>query len=185
MIALGILAVSLAVLIGTQANSVHMTERANRMSLAAMLARSKMIDVEHELLADGFSETTEEMSGDFRDEGMDDMSWTAVIEVVELPPEAAEQLVNEVSTSLFGSADGQAEGALTGAAGVSAMLPMIVGQVPELINDMSKRMRRVTLTIEWPDGKGSQTLTVQQYVVNLNKGGAEGTTDGSGAPKVP
>ena len=58
MIALAILAVSLTILIGTQANSVHMTERASRMSAAAMLARSQMIDIEHELLSDGFSDMT-------------------------------------------------------------------------------------------------------------------------------
>jgi general secretion pathway protein I len=91
MIALAILAVSLTILIGTQANSVHMTERASRMSSAAMLARSQMIDIEHELLSEGFSDMTEEMRGDFRDDGFDGMEWNAVVEVVELPPEASER----------------------------------------------------------------------------------------------
>jgi general secretion pathway protein I len=187
MIALAILAVSLTILIGTQANSVHMTERASRMSSAAMLARSQMIDIEHELLTDGFSDMTEEMRGDFRDDGFDGMEWNAVVEVVELPPEASEQLVNSVTSSLFGSSDGQSEGALTGVAGVGMALPMIVGQIPTMINEMSERMRRVTLEISWPEGEGRGTLTVQQYVVNLNKGGAEGVAKPTvgGLPMAP
>jgi len=171
LIAMAILAVALSVLIGSQANSALMTERANRMALAAMLVRSKMIDIEGELLADGFSDMTEEMSGDFRDEGFDDIDWEAVIEVVEIPEEAAPALAGEVNAQLFGDGDGG--GALSGSSAVSQWLPMILAELPNFINEMATRARRVTLTVSWDEGRHTQTLTAQYYVANLREGGAE------------
>lgn len=171
LIAMAILAVALSVLIGSQANSALMTERANRMAMAAMLVRSKMIDIEGELLSDGFSDMTEEMSGDFDDEGFDDIDWEALIEVVEIPEEAAPALAGEVNSQLFG--DGESGGALSGSSAVSQWLPMILAELPNFINEMATRARRVTLTVSWDEGRHTQTLTAQYYVVNLREGGAE------------
>lgn len=184
MIAMAILALSLSVLLGTQANSAMMTERANRMALAALLARSKMIDIEGELLNEGFSETSETIDGDFSDEGFDDMEFEALIEVIEITPDAQEAFVASVNSQLFGS--GEAGGALSGSSSVSQWMPMILAEVPNFINEVARRARKVTLTISWPDGRDEMTLTVQQYVVNLRPGGSEVETEQvGGAPAIP
>ena len=160
-----------AVLLGTQASSARMSERANRMALAALLARSKMIDLEGELMSEGFSDMTETANGDFRDEGADDMEWEALIEVIEITPDAEETFNAEVYTQLFG--DGEAGGSLTGSSSVSSFLPMILAQVPEFINQVAQRARKITLVISWEEGEREMSLTVQQYVVNMRPGGAE------------
>jgi general secretion pathway protein I len=182
MIAMAILALALSVLLGTQANSAMMTERANSMALAALLARSKMIDIEGELMADGFSETSETIDGDFSDEGFDEMEFSALVEVIEITPDAQESFAASVNAQLFGS--GEAGGALSGSSSVSQWMPMILAEVPNFINEVARRARKVTLTITWPDGRHEMTLTVQQYVVNLRPGGSEVETETLGGPAI-
>jgi len=182
MIAMSILAVGLAILLGSQANSALMTERANHMALAALLARSKMLDVEHEILSDGFSDMMETMRGDFRTEGFQDITWDAIIEVVEIPPEATGLFAEEINAQLFG--EGGEQGVLSGSAAVSQWLPMLFAEIPNLINDMATRARFVTLTVTWPDGRHTMSLTVQQYVVNLRPGGTEVDVQTIGGPPV-
>ncbi len=172
LVALTILASGLTILLGTQASSARMSERANQMALAALLVRSTMIDLEHQLMSDGFSDMTETAKGDFRDQGFDDIEWEAVIEVVEITDQSQEAFNTTVYEQLFG--DGEAGGSLSGSTAVSSFLPMILAQIPPLINDMSQRSRKVTLTVTWPDGGSELSLTVQQYVVNLAPDGAEG-----------
>ena len=172
MISLGILAMTLSVLLGTQSSHIILTERANSMALAALLARSKMIDIEHEQLTDGFSDMEESYDGDFRDEGFDNMTWEALVEVVEITPDAEEMFVGGIMSDLFG--DGESGGSLSGSSAVSQFLPMIVSSIPTFINEIGARVRKVTLVITWEDRGGTQSLTVQHFIVNMNPGGAEG-----------
>lgn len=166
LIAFAILAVSLSILIGTQANSVQMNDRANRMAVAAMLARGKMYDLESELLRDGFSQTTQRDRGTFRDEGFEHFRWSSEVEVVEISGRAEQEFVEGITAQLYG--DGETEGVLSGASAVTQFLPMIIAQIPQIINDLSERTRRITLTVSWDVGQGSQSFTVTQFVVNLD-----------------
>ncbi len=165
LVALTILAAGMAVLLGTQANNAVMTERANRMAVAALLARSKLIDIEGELLAEGFSETDETLRGDFREEGEPEMEWEALVEVIEIPPEAAPEFAASINAQLFGGGD--EGGVLSGSSAVSQMLPLIISEVPNYINQMAQRARRVTLTLTWPEGRYEETLTLQYYVADM------------------
>jgi general secretion pathway protein I len=182
LVALTILATGLTILLGTQASSARMSERANNMALAALLARSKMIDVEHELLSEGFSDMEETARGTFRDEGFDEIEWEALIEVIEITDDAQEEFNTTVYEQLFG--DGEGGGSLSGSTAVSSFLPMLMAQIPPMINDMAERSRKVTLTVSWEEGRGDMTLTVQQFVVNLNPGGAEGELPEQLAPTI-
>ncbi|TVR04017.1 MAG: prepilin-type N-terminal cleavage/methylation domain-containing protein [Deltaproteobacteria bacterium] len=166
LIAFAILAVSLAILIGTQANSVQMNDRANRMSVAAMLARGKMFDIESELLREGFSTTTQRDGGTFREEGFEAFRWTAEVEVVEISGQAEQEFVEGVTAQLYG--DGESDGVLSGASAVTQFLPMIIAQIPQIINDISERTRRIVLTVEWDVGGGTQSFTLTQFVVNID-----------------
>lgn len=166
LIAFAILAMSLAILLGTQANSVQMMERSNRMALAAMLARGQMFALEAELLREGFSTMEQREQGTFRDEGFPDVRWRAVIDVVEITGDAEQAFVEGVTSQLYG--DGETEGALSGASAVTQFLPLIIAQIPSIINDISERTRRISLTVEWDVGRGTHEFTVQQFVVNLD-----------------
>lgn len=165
LVALTILAMGLSALLATQSMNAMMTERANNMALAALLARSKMIDVEGEILQEGFSATEETLSGNFREEGQPEMEWEALVEVIEIPPEAAPEFAAQINSQLFGG--GGDTGALSGSTAVSQFLPLIVAELPNYINQMAQRARRVTLTVTWPEGRYEETLTVQYYVVDL------------------
>lgn len=178
MVAMAILAMSLTVLLGTQASAARMSDRANNMALAALLARSKMIDIEHELLdsATGLPEMADTMRGDFRDEGFDDVDWEALIEVIEITDQAQESFNAQIYEQLFGAGD--AGGALAGATGVSSFMPMIMSMVPEIMNDVASRARKVTLSISWEEGEREMTLTVQQYVVQPDGDAAQGVVGG-------
>ncbi len=174
MIAIAIVALSFTVLIGAQSRSTQNGQQANALARAAMLAKSKMFDIEGEQLAEGFALDADEMRGDFRDEGFPDIEWEATVEPVELGDDASAVFQQQAMGQLYGGAEGDG-GALTGAQGVSQMLPMILGFVPQIVNEVGERLRRVTLTVRWNDLVGDRELTVAQYIVDLEP--KEGTDE--------
>jgi hypothetical protein len=46
------------------------------------------------------------------------------------------------------------------------MLPMLIGQIPEMINQIGKKVRRINLTIYYEFGDEERTMEVTQYVVD-------------------
>lgn len=165
LIALAILASALTILMGTMANSGQQAVFANELTTASMLARSKMIDIEYELLEEGFTETGQRYEGDFGDEGRPDITWEAVVNPVEIPETAKEQFLAQVNSQLFGE---QSQGALEGNAAFSAMLPMLIGQLPEMINTIGLKVRRVQLRVEFEYGGNKFPLEVVEYVADPN-----------------
>ena len=83
--ALSILATGLTVLLATQANSNQQAVFASELTRANMLARSKMIDLENEVMKDGLSTDDEYYGGDFGEEGYEEVRWEAKVEPVEIP----------------------------------------------------------------------------------------------------
>lgn len=165
LISLAILASALTVLLGTMANSGQQAVFSNELSTASLLARSKMIDIEYELMEEGFTEGGQRLSGDFRDEGREDMTWEAIVNPVEIPDDAKEQFLAQVNSQLFGE---ESQGALEGNAAFSAMLPMLIGQLPEMINTIGVKIRRVELRVEFDYGGKKFPLELVQYVADQN-----------------
>lgn len=163
LIALAILASALTILMGTMANSGQQAVFANELTTASILARSKMIDIEYELMEEGFTETGQRFTGDFSDEGRPDITWEAVVNPVEIPETAKEQFLAQVNSQLFGE---QSQGALEGNAAFSAMLPMLIGQLPEMINTIGLKVRRIQLRIEFDYGGNKFPLELVQYVAD-------------------
>jgi hypothetical protein len=164
LIALAILASTLTVLIGTTAGSTQQALYANQLTRVSQLSRAKMTDLEYELMEEGFTDDVQRFNGTFRDEGFDHISWEAEIYPVEIPPEVKDQLIGQVNAQLFGGQD--AKGALKGNAAFSAMLPMLVAQVPEMINQIGKKIRRVKLVVTYDFGGVEETMTISQYMVD-------------------
>ena len=163
LIALAILASSLTILLGTMAASGQQAAFSNDLTVASALARSKMVDVEYEIMEEGFQSDDQMLSGDFADEGHPEITWEADIQVVEIPESAKEQFLAQINSQLFGN---QSQGALQGNAAFSSMLPMLIAQLPEMINNIGKKIRRVKLKIEFPRGNGVFPVTVIQYIVD-------------------
>ena len=166
LLALAILASALTVLVGTVSHSGQQTIYSARLTQASLLARSKMVDLEYMIMEEGFSTAERTYGGYFDAEGYPDMRWEARIEPVEIPPEAREQFTAQVNRQLFGGQE-QDQGALTGNAAFSAMLPMLMGQLPEFVNQIGERVRRVTLTVYFEFAGRDVPLEITQYVVDL------------------
>ena len=164
-IALAILASALTVLLGTMANSGQQAVFSNELTTASLLARTKMVDIEYELMEEGFPEGEQRYSGDFSDEGRPDIEWEATVRPVEIPETAKEQFLAQINSQLFGE---QSQGALQGNAAFSAMLPMLISQLPEMVNTIGQKVRRIDLRVEFEYGGKKFPLDVMEYTADPN-----------------
>ena len=60
LIAVTILAMVLTVVLGTQASQVQVGATANELGTASLLGRAKMLEIESDLMSDGFSDNEED-----------------------------------------------------------------------------------------------------------------------------
>lgn len=178
MIALGILAVALVGLIGRTARNVRLTHEMGMLDVAVDLTRGKMYDIEAELLKEGFSETTQELDGDFADEGWPDIKWEAVVEKVELPNLAAMNALQGEGEE--GEEGGGAGGALADIVG--GMMPggglgsgpgggfdpsmgasIISSQYEMFQQVLEVSIRKVTLKVTYDIGNEEEEIVVACY----------------------
>lgn len=188
-VALSILGISLVALLETQAASLNNAARSRDLTIAALLARSKMIDLEKHLLHDGFTLNTENIDGDFRDEGHPDVLWKARISEVEMDLSAL--------TSLCGNL-GKA-----GAGDCENMLGGLGASMGAFTEEIAHSIRVIDLAVNWAEGGPyKQALTVRALItkddyttavenalmkdaVNNLGGATPGTPGTPGAPGAP
>jgi general secretion pathway protein I len=169
MIALGILAGALVVLLRISTQDVRAAYHAKLLTIGTQLARSKMADIEADLYKNLFS-CDEQSAGDFTDEGQPKFAWEATCEKVVLPtsdsvttsmggqqnaanPSAPTQKPEDANQeALMNLAGGSTSGAL-GAGMVQMYFPLIS---PILEN----AIRKVTLTIKWKAGGEADSMTI-------------------------
>jgi general secretion pathway protein I len=142
-IALAILAVSLVAILDINSQAVYSHIYAKKLTIATLLARSKMVDLEQKLHETGMTPDDEEDAGDFSEEGWPSYKWRAKIIAPKTNGLSPEQLfgalfnipmgmgtdkdskggMGGMLSSLFGgggsSKDGDAGAALAGAAGAA------------------------------------------------------------------
>mgnify|MGYP006282809543 CR=1 FL=1 len=167
LLALAILASAMTVLMGTMANSNQQSVYANQLTRVSQLARGKMIDVQYELMREATTENIQTMSGDFSEEGFSQIEWKAEVQPIEIPEPIKEELLGKVNAQLFGGA--QSQGSLKGNAAFSSKLPKLIGCIPQMINRIGKKVRRIILVVEFPYHGKMQKLTLTQYVVDRSK----------------
>ena len=176
-IAMGILAISLVVLVDAQATAVDMTLGAERYGTATMLAQEKMTEVRIQLEQEGFTDRDIEEEGDF-DEYGDDME-SVDFEDVFSDYEWA-YTVREIELSLAGDLMGMA-GDLAGDGywwdqGQEADLAQATPQAgmlgnflsPEMITDsLSPYMRELVVRVWWGDNEdGIDQVELTTHVIN-------------------
>ncbi len=186
-VAIFILATSMAILLGTQSTSLRLMGYANNTSVITMLTRAKMQDIEYEVQRtvkdEGAKEDySESYSGDFSDVGYDDIYWSAEVQSIELSDEASNNFIESVTNQLYGTGD--ETGTLSGNTTVTQFLPMMVGFMPTIINQLGQRVRRITLTTTWDYLGVEQTLTVSQFVVILEADASASGSSVSGGGKT-
>lgn len=192
MVALSILAVTLVAIGGINANSFESSNYARSITVATMLARSKMIDIEMEVQKDGFTDSDKEYDGDFSEEGYESMKWEATVRPIEVD-------VGKLLGPLLGGdigGDGtvggdrlpdQMQAMLAGLNGSSvedvANQPQELGQLQALMQNggielvfkqvgetLSNSIREITLEITWGrEGIDEESIKFVQYVTTTGR----------------
>jgi len=166
LVALVILSLSLGVLLETQASSLSNAGRSRDISIATMLARAKMVDIEQKLFDDGFSQGTQEEKGNFQDEGYEAIFWNYKISEIELDLGGLSALCALVSDSTDNK---------DAASSCEQQLGILSGPMTALTDEISRSVRTIELTVAWPVGKYNETVNIRALVTredfNLNPGG--------------
>lgn len=186
MISLAILALALATIAGINANSFESSNYARHITVATLLARSKMLDVEELLRKDGFSDSDKEYDGDFSDEGYSSMKWTATVRKVEVDVgqlvgglfggEVQAENLPDAVTSFLGASKGESDvdpsqlGAVEGN-DLSQMLGggMMEAMFKQVGDTLANSIREVTLEISWGSKQSAESLKFVQYVTTTGR----------------
>ena len=140
MVAMAILAISLLALMDFSGNTLITSGRAESMTIATMLARQKMVEIEVELHKGmQMNEFPDEKSEEGKfDEPYEDYSWEMEVKKVELPAP------------------------MTGEEGG---LQQMVGQ--QLTKEISKTVRELKLKVKWLELGEEQSIDVVTHIVKL------------------
>ncbi|HEY8211778.1 MAG TPA: prepilin-type N-terminal cleavage/methylation domain-containing protein [Myxococcaceae bacterium] len=215
MVAMAILAGSLMAIARLNSGSVAMHAYTKKVTVATLLARSKMTDLEQELYDKGFSADDDEQSGDFSAEGFSSFKWRAKILAPRTSGVSTDQLLAAVFnipvggggdgqdglsaiSSLFGGASGSppggdGKGGPAGAGGAGALAGMAGGlaqaQMTQFLDQIAKTVREVHLTVTWRDGTIVESVDLVTHVVSLGPGsdrnGAPGPATNPGSGFIP
>ena len=174
MIALAVLGMSLSVLIRSQQLSVRAANRAKLMTVAVMLARYTMVEVEDKLFEDGFSDFDQTETGDYDEEGFKRYTYELKVDKVELPAN-----VNAESfSSMLGGGSGDDSSGSSSSSGSSgaggspakSLGSMLIGKQFELIkNVLEQSIRRVQVKVLWKEGSRTRDITVVGYFTDPRK----------------
>jgi len=161
MVAIGILAISLVALLDVQGGSINLASRTKGITIATLLARSKMIDIERDLFKEGFSDFTEEMEGDFSEEGWPDYRWSASLTKVKIPMPSG-----GIGDTGSNDGSGTSSGSTTGSNPYAGMMSGYTSFITDMI---SNALRECILTVSWGDGRDDQTFTVSTHFVEYSR----------------
>jgi general secretion pathway protein I len=164
MVALGILAMALVVLVGITTDNVRNTQHAKMVTIATFLARAKMAEVEDLVLEEGFTENDSEEEGDFGQEGWPDIYWKTIIEKIELPTDMAQQAQEAAQGSMEANSDNP----------LAAMAGFMGGFMSTLIEPvrvgLEESVRRVTVKVSWHEvGRPDRSFEVDTFITDPAK----------------
>jgi prepilin-type N-terminal cleavage/methylation domain-containing protein len=182
LVAVAILSLSMASLLGSQIDSMRATRYAQGVTAAAFLAEYQLTEIEWQQNQYGWQTSDVDYDGDFADQGWPDIEYHCLVDFVELPDYTdmldakTDADREEGDDSLVMDAGDQAFGAI-------GMVWPIVKQAIE------KSIRKATCTVRWQDGKLEHELTTQTFWTDPQKlaeipalgGEATGESDPSGA----
>jgi general secretion pathway protein I len=173
MVAIAILSSTLVVLLSIVTNNVRSTNHAKMTTSATFLARTKMVDIEDEILDDGFTDNDETGAGSFKDLGYPQFRWETNIERIELPSDLAQRSRDQASTQSQDAKDPMS--LLTGFMG-----GMMSSFIDPIRNGLQESVRKVTVRVLWDEhGRPNQNFEVIQYLTDPSKLDAAGLTAGA------
>ncbi len=125
-VALAILALGLVAIVDINAGATRLHEASSHLTMATLLARSKMIDLEEKLNEEGFSDFDMEIDGTFEEEKHPEIRWKAQVLKPDLT-KSVEQITSLV-TGALGGGPNAAAGAAGGGALANSPLASMLGQ---------------------------------------------------------
>ena len=178
MIAMAILSGSLTWLVVGVSRNIKAENHAKLMTTATFLAREKITEFEDDLYEKGFGEFEKEVACSFEDQGFARFTCQIVVDKVELP--STDQLQTVLTnaqqarqTLMGGSTDPSLQqqqsssdpnaNPLTASAGAMASQFGIIKDVLE------QGIRRVTINVNWYEGKKLEQVTVVTYYTDPRK----------------
>src|SRR6476619_6296393 len=190
MVAFAILSLTLVSLLGIVTNNVRATNHAKMTTAATFLARTKMSDMEDQILYEGFSTDTETAHGTFKDDGYPQFRWETMIERIELPTDLTQKTQDKARETSNDAKDP-----------MSMMTGFLGGMMSTFIEPirigLQESVRKVTVRVLWNEtGRRDQSFEVVQYLTDPAKldlaltggapgAGAPGQTPPGGAPQRP
>ena len=188
MVALAILSMTLVVLLEIITNNVRATNHSKMTTTATFLARGKMVDIEDDIIANGFVDNDDAAKGDFKEEGFPGYHWESLVERVELPTDLTQKAQQTSTDQALDSKDPmQALGGMVGGLMSSFMEPIRIG--------LQESVRRATLRVFWDEtGRPNQTLEVVTFLTDPAKldlaltgtsGSAAAGAGGAGGTALP
>jgi general secretion pathway protein I len=224
-VALSILSLALMAIFDLNAGAVAMHAYTKKLTVATLLARSKMTDIEQQLYDKGFSTDDEEDGGDFSEEKWPEYKWRVKIIAPKTDGISPEQVIGAVfgvplgvpgdSTTggsstgsqdplaaigaLLGGAGGGSGSGAGGAAGAAGLLgglagglggltggaggpgggggllsmlgPMAGPQFQQMVDQLTKSVREIHLTVSWKEGKQVESIDLVTHMVSAGQGG--------------
>ncbi|MBN2359586.1 MAG: prepilin-type N-terminal cleavage/methylation domain-containing protein [Deltaproteobacteria bacterium] len=151
MVAVAIMALAVGVIAEIEGHAIEKTNDTKCYTVATLLLRGKILDVQQTLAEEGFGDFVKLLEGDFSEEGFPDFRWAARVRKLEVP----------IPTSAGGE---QANQAVEGSGGLSlaTLAPMLqnVGSVLE------NAVRELEVRVLWMDGKYERHVSVVTHVVS-------------------
>lgn len=204
-IALAILGMALMAIFQLNAGAVANHVYTKHLTVATLLARSKMTDLEQQLYDDGFATDDQELDGDFSEESWSSYKWRARIlapHTQDVPPEqllsalfglpmgegGLEAMFGGGDPSGGGSGKEDSSGAPTKGASplAGAMAGMAQTQLQQMLTQINDAVREVRLTVSWKDGKRTESLELVTHLVSLGQGSdRNGFLPGTGGQVAP
>lgn len=208
MVAMAILGLGLTAIFSAEAGAIRMATRSGKMGMATLLARCKMLEVEEQVMREGFPAVyAEGDDGCCEGAEIEGYSCEWEINMVVLPdamfapeeedgeegqtPEEAEDGAEGFNMPLgIGSSP---EDILSGA-GTGGLAAMAMQQVyPILKPSFEAQIRRATVVVHWTEGGADKSFDLEQYLVTSNgvppdlegllgQDQASGNADGTGNP---
>ncbi len=162
-IALAIMSMSLLVLLQAQGQSLASAGRSKDLTIATVLARGKMIDIEQKLFHDGMVMNDDEDDGDFSDEGFPNIKWKSRVSEVELNLDTLKGLCGAVGGKVGkggkgGTSDEQAR------TDCESTMTSIGGMLGSLTEEVARSIRAVELVVHWADGSYAETMRLRALV---------------------
>ncbi len=201
MVALSVLAVSLTAIFSINSSSVYGHVYAKKLTVATLLARAKMTDIEQELYDKGFQTDDDEQAGDFSEDGWPSYKWRAKIMAPKTNGMSPDQLIGAIFNLPMGGGDskdgkgggtgslmdaiggmfgggklppGAAPGTTTAGMNIAGAMGPAAGlmqaQFQQLVDQITKSVREVHLTVTWKEGKITESFDIVTHVVSLGPG---------------